>query len=102
MINSIPCLRQLSPYKGVPPPPPGYDLTGSPQSERLEQAISLIGQFSSTPVSQGLRDFCSWAGPGHRSLIKNKTQTAVINIASFRIFINVTFRMLFNIRNFQK
>ena len=60
MINSIPCLRQLSPYKGVPPPP-RYDLTGSPQSERLEQAISLIGQFSSTPVSQGRRDFCSWA-----------------------------------------
>ena len=30
---------------------------------------------------------------GHRSLIKNKTQTAVINIASLRIFINLTFRM---------
>ena len=30
---------------------------------------------------------------GYRSLIKNKTQTAVINIASFRIFINLTFRM---------
>ena len=35
------------------------------------------------------------------SLIKNKTQTAVINIVSFRIFINFTFRMLFII-HFQK
>ena len=35
------------------------------------------------------------------ALIKNKTQTAVINIVSFRIFINLTFRMLFNI-HFQK
>ena len=35
------------------------------------------------------------------SFIKNKTQTAVINIVSFRIFINLTFRMLFN-THFQK
>ena len=34
-------------------------------------------------------------------LIKNKTQTAVINIVNFRIFINLTFRMLFKI-HFQK
>ena len=38
---------------------------------------------------------------GHRSLIENKTQTAVINIVSFRIFINLTFRMLIKIY-FQK
>ena len=38
---------------------------------------------------------------GHLSLIKNKAQTAVINTVSFRIFINLTFRMLSNI-NFQK
>ena len=37
----------------------------------------------------------------HRSLIKNKAQKAVINIVSFRIFINLTFRMLVNI-HFQK
>ena len=30
-------------------------------------------------------------------LIKNETQTAVINIVSFCIFVNLTFRMLFNI-----
>ena len=38
-------------------------------------------------------------GGGHRSLIKNETQTAVINIVSFRILIYLTFRMLalFNI-----
>ena len=34
-------------------------------------------------------------------LIKNETQTAVINIVNFRIFINLTFRMLFKI-HFQK
>ena len=34
---------------------------------------------------------------GPMSLIKNKTQTAVLKIVSFRIFINLTFRMLFNI-----
>ena len=38
---------------------------------------------------------------GHRSLIKNKTRTVVINIVSFRIFMNLTFRMLVNI-HFQK
>ena len=38
---------------------------------------------------------------GHRSLIKNKTQTAVINIVNKRILINLTFRMLVNI-HFQK
>ena len=38
---------------------------------------------------------------GHLSLMKNKAQTAVINTVSFRIFINLTFRMLSNI-NFQK
>ena len=38
---------------------------------------------------------------GHRSLIKNKTQTAVINIVNKRILINLTFRMLDNI-HFQK
>ena len=46
MIKSIPCLRQksrkkhsmagrtspLSPYKGVPPPPPGYTQTASRES----------------------------------------------------------------------
>ena len=32
-----------------------------------------------------------------QSLIKNKTQTAVINIVSFRILIHLTFPMLFNI-----
>ena len=31
------------------------------------------------------------------TLIKNKTETAVINIVSFCIFINVTFRMPFKI-----
>ena len=31
---------------------------------------------------------------GHRSLIKNKTQAAVINIVSFRSFINLTFDLL--------
>ena len=35
---------------------------------------------------------------GHGSLIKNKTQTEVIKIVSFRIFVNLTFRMLFNIQ----
>ena len=35
---------------------------------------------------------------GHGSLIKNKTQTEVIKIASFRIFVNLTFRILFNIQ----
>ena len=34
-------------------------------------------------------------------IIKNKTQTAVTNMVSFRIFINLTFRVLFNI-HFQK
>ena len=38
---------------------------------------------------------------GHRSLIKNITQTAVMNIVSFHIVINLTFRKLFNI-HFQK
>ena len=38
---------------------------------------------------------------GHRSLIKNKTQTAVINIVNKRILINLTFRTLVNI-HFQK
>ena len=39
---------------------------------------------------------------GHCSLIKNKTQTAVINIINLRIFyINLTFRMLVNV-HFQK
>ena len=38
---------------------------------------------------------------GHRSLIKNKTQTAVINIVNKRILINLTFHMLVNI-HFQK
>ena len=38
---------------------------------------------------------------GHRSLVKNKTQTAVINIVNKRILINLTFRMLDNI-HFQK
>ena len=38
---------------------------------------------------------------GHRSLIKNKTQTAVINIVNKRILINLTFSMLDNI-HFQK
>ena len=35
------------------------------------------------------------------SFLKNKTQTAVINIVSFRILTNLTFRMPFNV-NFQK
>ena len=34
-------------------------------------------------------------------LVKNKAQTAVIKIVRFRIFINLTFRMLLNI-HFQK
>ena len=34
-------------------------------------------------------------------IIKNKTQTAVINMVSFHIFINLTFRVIFNI-HFQK
>ena len=34
-------------------------------------------------------------------LIKNNTHTAVMNIVNFRIFINLTFRMLFKI-HFQK
>jgi len=38
---------------------------------------------------------------GHRSLIKNKTQTTVINIVNKRILINLTFRILVNI-HFQK
>ena len=38
---------------------------------------------------------------GHRSLIKNQTQTAAINIVNKRILINLTFRMLDNI-HFQK
>ena len=38
---------------------------------------------------------------GHHSLIKNKTQTAVINIVNKRILINLTFRMLVN-THFQK
>ena len=33
----------------------------------------------------------------HCSLIKNKTQTAAIDTVRFRIFINLTFSMLFNI-----
>ena len=35
---------------------------------------------------------------GHLSLIKNKTQIAVINIVSFRIFINLTFRTMYAIQ----
>ena len=39
---------------------------------------------------------------GHRSLIRNRTQTVVINIFSLLVFnINLTFRMLLNI-HFQK
>ena len=40
---------------------------------------------------------------GHLSLIKNKTQTAVINIVSVRIFINLTFCTMYAIqRTFSK
>ena len=40
---------------------------------------------------------------GRLSLIENKTQTAVINIVSFRIFINLTCRTMFAIqRTFSK
>ena len=40
---------------------------------------------------------------GHLSLIKNKIQTAVINIVSFRIFINLTFCTMYAIqRTFSK
>ena len=52
--------------------------------------VSLRGQFKlkATPTLVSLN---------LRGLIKNKTQTAVINIVSFRIFMNSTFPMLFNI-----
>ena len=40
---------------------------------------------------------------GRLSLIENKIQTAVINIVSFRIFINLTFRTMYAIqRTFSK
>ena len=40
---------------------------------------------------------------GRLSLIENKTQTAVINIVSFRILINLTFRTMYAIqRTFSK
>ena len=39
---------------------------------------------------------------GHGSLIKNKTLTEVIKIVSFHIFVNLTFRMLFNIQAIDK
>ena len=38
--------------------------------------------------------YCGFPNP---SFIKDKTQAAVINIVSFRIFIDSMFRMLFNI-----
>lgn len=38
---------------------------------------------------------------GHRSWSKNKTQEALINLFDFRIFINLTFHILFKI-HFQK
>ena len=38
---------------------------------------------------------------GHRNLIRNTTQTAVINIFKIRILLNLTFRMFVHI-HFQK
>ena len=60
-------------------------------------AVQLFMSFEPFWIICIQKDFCSWA----IGLIRNKIQTAVINIVSFRIFINLTFPMLFNV-HFQK
>ena len=74
-----------------------------PQNYRLEQR----GQSGTSPYRRrpfkGVYPracplasyiYCGFPNP---SFIKDKTQAAVINIVSFRIFIDSSFRMLFNI-----
>ena len=85
----VPWLLNQDSWAGRSPPP---GAAPKPKCARLLVFTPLRAQKEATPLPLFL---------GHRTLIRNRTQSAVINIFNLLIFRNLTCRMLVSI-NFQK